>query len=125
MDFLCAGGSVVSTRCSETYTMRNRYYKLFGITLWNEAVSPRSVIQPSIHPGECWAFKGSEGYVVIELSARIIPTAFSIEHIPKELSPTGSIDSAPKSFSVWVLFCISIFLYSKLHFSIVCRVWKM
>ena len=28
------------------------------------------------------------------------PTRFSIEHIPKSLSPTGKIDSAPKDFLV-------------------------
>ena len=55
-----------------------------------------------MNPGQCWAFKGAEGYLVLELSGRVKPTAFSVEHIPKALSPTGKIDSAPKDFSVWV-----------------------
>ena len=55
-----------------------------------------------MHPGNCWAFKGSEGYLVIQLSGMIKPTAFSMEHIPKSLSPTGTLDSAPREFSVWV-----------------------
>jgi SUN domain-containing protein 1/2 len=38
----------------------------------------------------------------VQLSMEISVTEVSIEHIPKELSPTGNIDSAPKDFSVWV-----------------------
>lgn len=31
------------------------------------------------------------------------PTQFSLEHIPKSLSPNGRIDSAPKDFKVYGL----------------------
>ncbi len=55
-----------------------------------------------MQPGQCWAFRGAQGYLVVQLAARIYPTAVSLEHIPKSLSPTGKIDSAPKDFSVWV-----------------------
>ncbi len=58
--------------------------------------------QPDVHPGQCWAFKGTQGYLVIQLAGEIYPTAFAMEHIPKALSPTGNIDSAPKDFSVSV-----------------------
>lgn len=34
---------------------------------------------------------------------RIVPSAFSLEHIPKDLSPTGNIDSAPRQFNVYGL----------------------
>ncbi|MGH0148211.1 UNVERIFIED_CONTAM: hypothetical protein FKN15_021579 [Acipenser sinensis] len=58
---------------------------------------------PDVHPGNCWAFKGSQGYLVIRLSLSVYPTSFSLEHIPKSLSPTGSINSAPKDFTVYGL----------------------
>lgn len=58
--------------------------------------------QPDIYPGNCWAFKGSQGYLVVRLSMTIRPTSFTLEHIPKTLSPTGNITSAPKDFSVHV-----------------------
>ena len=58
--------------------------------------------QPDIYPGNCWAFRGSQGYLVVRLSMTIRPTAFTLEHIPKTLSPTGSITSAPKDFAVYV-----------------------
>lgn len=58
--------------------------------------------QPDVYPGNCWAFKGSQGYLVIRLSLRILPTSFCVEHIPKALSPTGNITSAPQNFTVYV-----------------------
>ncbi|XP_048847059.1 SUN domain-containing protein 1 isoform X5 [Brienomyrus brachyistius] len=97
------GGSVLSTRCSETYETKTALMSLFGVPLWYFSQSPRVVIQPDVYPGNCWAFKGSQGYLVIRLSLSIQPTAFSLEHIPKALSPTGNITSAPRQFAVYGL----------------------
>ncbi|XP_061329259.1 SUN domain-containing protein 1 isoform X6 [Pezoporus flaviventris] len=97
------GGSILSTRCSETYDARAAVVSLFGIPLWHVTQSPRAVIQPDVYPGNCWAFKGSQGHLVIRLSVRIYPTAFTLEHIPKTLSPTGTITSAPRKFLVYGL----------------------
>ncbi|KAM3826515.1 SUN domain-containing protein 1 isoform 5-T6 [Vipera latastei] len=97
------GGSILSTRCSETYETKTALLSLFGIPLWYFSQSPRVVIQPDMYPGNCWAFKGSQGYLVIRLSMMIYPTSFCLEHIPKSLSPTGNITSAPKDFLVYGL----------------------
>lgn len=97
------GGSILSTRCSETYETKTALLSLFGIPLWYFSQSPRVVIQPDIYPGNCWAFKGSQGYLVVRLSMRIYPTSFTMEHIPKTLSPTGNISSAPRDFAVYGL----------------------
>ncbi|KAH0517850.1 SUN domain-containing protein 1 [Microtus ochrogaster] len=97
------GGSILSTRCSETYETKTALLSLFGIPLWYFSQSPRVVIQPDIYPGNCWAFKGSQGYLVVRLSMRIYPTTFTVEHIPKTLSPTGNISSAPRDFAVYGL----------------------
>lgn len=97
------GGSILSTRCSETYETKTALMSLFGLPLWYFSQSPRVVIQPDVYPGNCWAFKGSQGYLVIRLSLRIRPTSFCVEHIPKALSPTGNITSAPRNFTVYGL----------------------
>ncbi|XP_043945617.1 SUN domain-containing protein 1 isoform X2 [Protopterus annectens] len=97
------GGSVLSTRCSETYETKTALMSLFGVPLWYFSQSPRVVIQPEVYPGNCWAFKGSQGYLVVRLSMMIFPSAFTLEHIPKNLSPTGNISSAPKEFTVYGL----------------------
>ena len=98
-----AGGSVVSTRCTETYVQKSGMYSIFGIPIWYPSNNPRTVIQPGVLPGECWAFKGSAGFIVIQLSEPITPFQFSLEHISKSMSPSGRIDSAPREFSVYGL----------------------
>lgn len=40
-----AGGSILSTRCSETYETKAALLSLFGIPLWYFSQSPRAVIQ--------------------------------------------------------------------------------
>ncbi|XP_024242303.1 SUN domain-containing protein 1 isoform X5 [Oncorhynchus tshawytscha] len=97
------GGNILGTRCSETFETKTALMSLFGLPLWYFSQSPRVVIQPDVHPGNCWAFQGSHGYLVMRLSMRIVPSAFSLEHIPKDLSPTGNIDSAPRQFNVYGL----------------------
>uniref|UniRef100_A0A8C1NKB6 Zgc:152977 n=1 Tax=Cyprinus carpio TaxID=7962 RepID=A0A8C1NKB6_CYPCA len=97
------GGSIISTRCSESFDTKTALLSLFGLPLWYFSQSPRVVIQPDVHPGNCWAFKGSQGYLVIGLSMKIVPTAFSLDHMPKSLSPTGNISSAPREFNVYGL----------------------
>ncbi|EPQ18287.1 SUN domain-containing protein 2 [Myotis brandtii] len=95
------GASVISTRCSETYETKTALLSLFGIPLWYHSQSPRVILQPDVHPGNCWAFQGPQGFAVVRLSARIRPTAVTLEHVPKSLSPNSTISSAPKDFAVF------------------------
>ncbi|XP_056432936.1 SUN domain-containing protein 1 isoform X5 [Gadus chalcogrammus] len=97
------GGSILSTRCSEAYETRTALLSLFGLPLWYFSQSPRVVIQPDVQPGNCWAFRGSTGYLVIRLSMKVQPTAFTLEHIPKALAPSGALRSAPRDFTVYGL----------------------
>lgn len=98
-----AGASVINTRCSETYETKTALLSLFGIPLWYHSQSPRVILQPDVNPGNCWAFRGSQGFAVIRLSSLIRPTAVTLEHVPKALSPQGTIPSAPKDFTVYGL----------------------
>ncbi|KRZ15433.1 Mitochondrial uncoupling protein 4 [Trichinella zimbabwensis] len=98
-----SGGSVLSIRCTETYDQRVRVVTLFGIPLYYKAFSPRIVIQPGIVPGECWAFKGSVGSLVIKLSGVINVTSFTYEHVSKFIATDGNIESAPREFEVYGL----------------------
>ncbi|KAM9206004.1 SUN domain-containing protein 2 isoform 1-T1 [Mergus octosetaceus] len=98
-----AGASVINTRCSETYETKTALLSLFGIPLWYQSQSPRVILQPDVNPGNCWAFRGSQGFAIIRLSSPICPTAVTLEHIPRALSPQGIIPSAPKDFTVYGL----------------------
>lgn len=53
-----------------------------------ECYSARVVIRPGALPGECWAFKGTEGEVTIRLLGTVYITGVSLEHIPPHISPT-------------------------------------
>lgn len=89
-------------RCTENFQVRSAQISVFGIPLWYKSNTPRTVISPSVNPGECWAFQGFPGYLVLKLNHNVFVTGFTMEHIPKSLAPNGTIDSAPKSFTVWV-----------------------
>lgn len=98
-----AGGSVVNTRCTDTYTERSPKYYMFGMPLWTFYRTAREAITPGMHPGECWAFRGSQGHLVVKLAQRIKVTAFSVEHIPRSLVSFGDTSSAPRDFQMWGL----------------------
>ncbi len=61
-----------------------------------------------MHPGECWCFHGAHGNAVIRLAVPAHVTGVTLEHIPKALAISGTIDSAPKEFTikvcVWLIF---------------------
>ncbi|XP_031417455.1 SUN domain-containing protein 2-like [Clupea harengus] len=96
------GATVIGSRSSETYRTRSPCVSLFGVPLWYASECPRTVIQPEMHPGKCWAFSGSQGFLTIALSLPVRVTHVTLEHIPKSLSPTGRVDSAPREFAVYV-----------------------
>lgn len=58
------------------------------------------VIQPSIYPGECFAFTGP-GKIIIKLIRNVFIDAVGIEHILPQMSPDGFISNAPSEFSVY------------------------
>ncbi|KTF85121.1 hypothetical protein cypCar_00016033 [Cyprinus carpio] len=79
---------------------RRDEWRTVGETLQQEGAGAVT-IQPELYPGKCWAFRGSQGFLVIALSYPVRITHVTLEHLPKELSPTGRIDSAPKDFAVY------------------------
>ena len=118
-----AGGSVVSTRCTQMYTDQMLSYSWLGMSIWlplpvwGPTTNPRTAIQPGVMPGECWAFKGHEGYLVIKLAMPMKPTRFSMEHIPKSLSPNGKFSykiSRDAERGVYFLFTYRFLNYSKI-----------
>lgn len=108
-----AGGEIISTRCTENYRVRHAEFSIFGIPVWYPTNSPRTVISPSMAPGECWAFTGFPGFLVIKLNGLVRVTGFSVEHIPQLLASNGKIDSAPNNFTAWV--SLIKFIYLKIH----------
>ncbi|KAG5306933.1 SUN2 protein, partial [Acromyrmex insinuator] len=98
-----SGGAILSIRDTEPYSTGAPVLNLFGIPLCQQQNTPRAMIQTGVLPGECWAFKGSSGSVVIRLLGHVHVSGVSLEHISSLISPTGETATAPKDFSVWGL----------------------
>ncbi|XP_062406741.1 SUN domain-containing protein 2-like [Sardina pilchardus] len=87
-----SGGKVIKSHYIKPYCPKSLQLQTEG---------PSAVIQPEVYPGMCWAFRGSYGSVTIALSQSVKVTHVTMEHLPKSLSPTGRIDSAPQDFAIY------------------------
>ncbi|KAG5276746.1 hypothetical protein AALO_G00109250 [Alosa alosa] len=87
-----SGGKVIKSHYIKPYCPQSLQLQTEG---------PSAVIQPEVYPGKCWAFRGSYSSVTITLSHSVRITHVTMEHLPKCLSPTGQIDSAPQDFAIY------------------------
>lgn len=53
-------------------------------------------------PGNCWAFSGDRGQVTIQLAQKVYLSNLTLQHIPRTISLSGSLDTAPKDFVIYV-----------------------
>ncbi|XP_077201390.1 SUN domain-containing protein 3-like [Paroedura picta] len=92
------GATIDKERTSESYEpMWNCWLIPWLIS---SAKPPDTILEPNVYPGNCWAFQGSEGQVVIKLPDKIHPVAVTVQHISKAIAPNGNITSALKDFVV-------------------------
>ncbi|KAL8180047.1 UNVERIFIED_CONTAM: hypothetical protein K2H54_004461 [Gekko kuhli] len=96
-----AGARILHARTSRSYRHPGGSYFLGPIKVFPFVKSADAILQPDCSPGSCWPFPGRQGEAVVKLAAGIIPTAVTIDHISKNISPTGEISSAPKEFAVY------------------------
>jgi Sad1 / UNC-like C-terminal len=82
---------------TELFYSCNSFWKLLGCP--NRVNGPEKMIQPSMHPGECFKFKGKEATVFIRLNNKEILDAVTVEHTTKKID---KVSSAPRIFSVSV-----------------------
>ncbi|XP_054038837.1 sperm-associated antigen 4 protein-like isoform X3 [Rissa tridactyla] len=95
-----SGASIDLQRTSETYTCKKDWFWRF-IEFFCTPRSPDRILQPDVSPGNCWPFPGRQGQVVIRLPARVHLTAITVQHISKEVSPSGTVTSAPRDIAVF------------------------
>lgn len=78
----------------------SQWSTLFGASSQIESRNgPHHVLQPSIYPGECFAFVG-RGEIHIKLVKPVYIDAVSVEHILPQMSPDTNIRNAPRDFTV-------------------------
>lgn len=98
-----AGAAILSTgRTQVMMTPLPQWLSMFGFRGISKYFlnGAHRVIQPSVQPGECFAFHGP-GEVIIKLIRTVFIDAVAIEHIPPQISPDGNISSAPGCFDVY------------------------
>lgn len=96
-----SGGSIMLNYCSPTYAHTMTSVTLLGvIPLWHYMSTPKVIIEPSMYPGNCWAMEGQSGFATIKLRSEVVITGVTVDHIPQELSPNGTLDTTPKDFVV-------------------------
>ncbi|KAK7238374.1 cytoskeletal anchoring protein [Aureococcus anophagefferens] len=100
------GASVVQGLTSEPYTppgsvvptkVWHALGRDAGVGRAEDAISQR------VGFGSCFAFEGSRGSLTVQLSSRVVPTAFTLEHIHGALcNPlhNANCSSAPRTFTV-------------------------
>ncbi|XP_058036453.1 SUN domain-containing protein 3 [Ahaetulla prasina] len=97
------GASIVHSRTTRSYHYPDGKYSWMSFIIFPFVKSPDVILQPSYHLGNCWSFPGSQAETVLRLAKEIIPTAVTIQHISKKISPTDEISSAPKDFAIYGL----------------------
>ncbi|XP_075580921.1 SUN domain-containing protein 3-like [Pelecanus crispus] len=94
------GATIDEERTSKSYGEQGKKTWWLFPFAFSSGNPPETILQPRIAPGNCWAFQGSRGHVVIRLPEQIWPKAFTIWHISEAVSPSGEVSSAPKDFAV-------------------------
>ncbi|XP_074786439.1 sperm-associated antigen 4 protein-like [Athene noctua] len=74
-----------------------------SVVEWFSQSTPDAVLEPDMSPGNCWPLPRHQGQVVIRLPARVHLTAVSVQHIYKDVSPSGTVVSAPRDVAVFGL----------------------
>ncbi|XP_012310525.1 sperm-associated antigen 4 protein [Aotus nancymaae] len=97
------GASIDLEKTSHDYADRNTAYFWNRFSFWNYARPPTVILEPDVFPGNCWAFEGDQGHVVIRLPGRVQLSDITLQHPPPSVAHTGEASSAPRDFAVFGL----------------------
>ncbi|PAA66908.1 hypothetical protein BOX15_Mlig007247g1, partial [Macrostomum lignano] len=98
-----AGAYVVGTRCTVAYNGQASVVELFGFPVLAFSRSPTTALEPDTNLGECWAFQGFPGHLIVRLAVPARVSSVTIDHAAREVSYNASMSSAPRNFSVYGL----------------------
>ncbi|KAM8774079.1 sperm-associated antigen 4 protein [Rhynchonycteris naso] len=97
------GASIDLEKTSHDYEDANTAYFWNRFSFWNYARPPTVILEPDVFPGNCWAFEGDQGQVVIRLPGRVQLSDITLQHPPPSVAHTGEANSAPRDFAVYGL----------------------
>ncbi|XP_051044209.1 sperm-associated antigen 4 protein isoform X1 [Phodopus roborovskii] len=97
------GASIDLEKTSSDYEDTNTVYFWNRLSFWNYARPPSVILEPDVFPGNCWAFEGDQGQVVIRLPGHVQLSDITLQHPPPTVAHTGGASSAPRDFAVFGL----------------------
>ncbi|XP_003788181.1 sperm-associated antigen 4 protein [Otolemur garnettii] len=97
------GASIDLEKTSHDYEDTSTAYFWNRFSFWNYARPPTVILEPDVFPGNCWAFEGDQGQVVIRLPGRVQLSDITLQHPPPSVAHTGGANSAPRDFAVFGL----------------------
>ncbi|XP_025788096.1 sperm-associated antigen 4 protein isoform X2 [Puma concolor] len=97
------GASIDLEKTSHDYEDANTAYFWNRFSFWNYARPPTVILEPDVFPGNCWAFEGDQGQVVIRLPGRVQLSDITLQHPPPSVAHTEGANSAPRDFAVYGL----------------------
>ncbi|XP_054398199.1 sperm-associated antigen 4 protein isoform X3 [Pongo abelii] len=103
LSLFLSGASIDLRKTSHDYADRNTAYFWNRFSFWNYARPPTVILEPHVFPGNCWAFEGDQGQVVIQLPGRVQLSDITLQHPPPSVEHTGGANSAPRDFAVFGL----------------------
>ncbi|XP_029419169.1 sperm-associated antigen 4 protein isoform X4 [Nannospalax galili] len=97
------GASIDLEKTSHDYEDTNTAYLWNRLSFLNYARPPTVILEPDVFPGNCWAFEGDQGQVVIRLPGSVQLRDITLQHPPLSVAHTGGASSAPRDFAVFGL----------------------
>ncbi|XP_006865785.1 PREDICTED: sperm-associated antigen 4 protein-like [Chrysochloris asiatica] len=97
------GASIDLEKTSHDYEDTDTAYFWNRFSFWNYARPPTVILEPDVFPGNCWAFEGDQGQVVIRLPGSVQLSDITLQHPPPSVAHSGGANSAPRDFAVYGL----------------------
>eukprot|EP01137_Pigoraptor_chileana_P018310 Opistho-2@77589 len=97
---LVSAGAKVLRHCTGS-TFAPAWLSILGVHFTRATTTPEMALSVDTTPGNCWAMNGQNGNLTIHLAHTIVPTMFTIDHVPSVLNT--NVASTPKDFRVWGL----------------------
>ncbi|XP_060044992.1 sperm-associated antigen 4 protein isoform X2 [Erinaceus europaeus] len=95
------GASIDLEKTSHDYEDTNTAYFWNRFSFWNYARPPTVILEPDVFPGNCWAFEGDQGQVVIRLPGPVQLSDITLQHPPASVAHVREANSAPRDFTVY------------------------
>ncbi|TFK75201.1 hypothetical protein BDN72DRAFT_787844 [Pluteus cervinus] len=98
------GARIIPSLTTETFEIkpsgiRSLFSGFFGDNPIGRA--PVTALHHEIHSGYCWPFAGSSGQLGVKLSAPVVISDITIDHVAKEVAL--DLRSAPRQMEVWAM----------------------